>query len=354
VDEARAETVVRIYREYVAGDGYGLILGRLVAEGVPPITDGQPARPGVEHRWSVRLISRLLRSKAVMGERVMMRRLENGTRVPTGERSMAYPEIVSPELWQQAKAAHDRRTVVRDRGESGNLLAGLSRCLHCNGIMVRSGPANRPVMRCNNRYVNRTCKLGSTYAREQVEQGLRAALSRIISLPVTNNRADDERRIGELRAQVEIETDALSALYSQQARNKHPDALRRAIDRSETDLSALADQLASAEAMQTQRLILTDSADMQARVDALWDAATDDASSRAKLREIIRQYVEHAMFGDDGMVVLHLRQHRGVQIGIMQGKMAFIFGIPEHLPKGRKKKTWASLARSRKGALEPA
>jgi len=352
VDEVRAAVVVRIYREYVAGDGYGIILRRLNDEGIPPITEGQPARPGVEHRWSIRQISRVLKTKAVMGERVMMRRLEDGKRAPTGERSMAYPEVVSPTLWQQAQAAHGRRSVSRDRGESGSLLAGLARCGHCAGIMVRSGPKHRPVMRCSNRYVNHTCKLGSTYSREQVELGLRDALSRIVELPITSDRTKDEQRIVELRAKIEIETDALARLYVQQARSKQPDAMQRAIAEVETTQSTLTNQLASAEANQIQRIVAIDPAEMQARVDALWAAASDDASSRAKLREIIRQYVEHAVFGDHGIVVLHLRQHPGLELGISvpDGALAYLTSAQGKSINFRDRhKTWEDV--NREGSL---
>ncbi len=115
VDKDKAAVVCRIFELSAKGFGQRAIMGKLRAEGVPPI--------GTAKVWHDSCVGRILSTRAALGEYQPTRFLD-GRRVPTGEPIKDYfPRIVSDALW--AKCREGSRGRVKYRGRVGPSVANL-------------------------------------------------------------------------------------------------------------------------------------------------------------------------------------------------------------------------------------
>jgi hypothetical protein len=127
----KALALQRIFQLSAQGFGCSRIVRQLVAENVPPfveVVNRKGQRPG---RWLVSYVSHLLTDRRVLGE-FQMRHLD-GT--PAGGPAMYYPQVISEELWQRARAGIQGRRVNGKKGMGSyegkdgfiNLFTGLLR-----------------------------------------------------------------------------------------------------------------------------------------------------------------------------------------------------------------------------------
>ncbi len=131
VDEAKANTVRRIYRMAAEGYGIGIIAKRLNAERVPPI--------GRASYWARSYVAKLLASRVPAGECQPFTRRGGGKRRPDGEPIPGYfPAIVTDDEWHAARAALTSRRLKGGRpARTMNLFSGLLRDARNGGRMHR-------------------------------------------------------------------------------------------------------------------------------------------------------------------------------------------------------------------------
>lgn len=119
LDQARAKVVRQIFEWSAKGFGQRVITRKLAEAGTAPI--------GGASIWHESFIQKLLTSRTVLGEYQPCVHQE-GVRVPAGEPiKNYYPAVVTPELWEQSRAAmrgrrHQRGRITR---KVGNLFTGL-------------------------------------------------------------------------------------------------------------------------------------------------------------------------------------------------------------------------------------
>lgn len=127
----RAAVVQSIFKDSADGIGSYSIARRLNSANVTPF--------GRSTGWQTSYVSKLLTSRAVLGE-FQPHRLVDGKRLPEGPPTPNYfPRIVDDELFYKAqRARHQRRT-----GSSGrkgvnisNLFSQVAKCAYCRGTMV--------------------------------------------------------------------------------------------------------------------------------------------------------------------------------------------------------------------------
>ena len=137
VDEACAEVVRRIFRQYVH-DGMGgpAIARQLMAEGVP---SGRSSA-----RWHDTQINRILRNETYKGTwwygKARHVSTEDGTRVYPQSRDtwigIQFPQLVDEETWDQAQYQRDQRRSRSQRNTKVfHLLQHLVRCAECGMLM---------------------------------------------------------------------------------------------------------------------------------------------------------------------------------------------------------------------------
>ena len=137
VDEACAEVVRRIFRQYVhEGMGGPAIARQLMAEGVP---SGRSAA-----RWHDTQINRILRNETYKGTwwygKARHVSTEDGTRVYPQSRDswigIQFPPLVDEETWDQAQHQRDQRRSRSPRNTKVfHLLQHLVRCSECGMLM---------------------------------------------------------------------------------------------------------------------------------------------------------------------------------------------------------------------------
>jgi DNA invertase Pin-like site-specific DNA recombinase len=121
-DPETAPLVAEIFRRRAAGDTWASIRDYLTSTGVLP--------PGGGH-WDAVGVMQMVRKRAYLGE---------AGGAPKGEegKPKAHPALIDEATWQ---AAQQRRGARHARGQSGTILAGLTRCAGCRYTMAPNGKA---------------------------------------------------------------------------------------------------------------------------------------------------------------------------------------------------------------------
>ena len=137
VDEARAEVVRRIFRQYAyEGMGGPAIARQLMAEGVP---SGRFAA-----RWHGTQINRILRNETYKGTwwygKARHVSTEDGIRVYPQSKDtwigIQFPQLVDEETWDQAQyQRHQRRSRSKRNTKVFHLLQHMVRCSECGMLM---------------------------------------------------------------------------------------------------------------------------------------------------------------------------------------------------------------------------
>lgn len=161
VDEAKADLVRRIFRDYLGGSGQVLIAKTFNEEGIPPITHGK--------HWHRSYIRRTLANPAVIGTLVpgKWETTKDGKRVRKKQEPIPgyYPAVVDE------KTYHDVQALLKSRAPKKassrrvkNLFASLAYCGRCGSTMVRvnKGKGTRKYLVC------RQAKMGAGCTYESI------------------------------------------------------------------------------------------------------------------------------------------------------------------------------------------
>ncbi len=133
VNEAKADTVRRIFEEAVAGRGQHQIAARRNADGTPTLNGGDG--------WYRSTIKKILENPAVIGTMVPHKLVYEGgkkRRQPLEPIENYYPAIIDLETWETVQAGRLKRK-PQEAGTKGvaYTLAGLAKCPKCGGSMTR-------------------------------------------------------------------------------------------------------------------------------------------------------------------------------------------------------------------------
>lgn len=131
VIEPKAAVVQVIYQMSVRGMGRAAIVRELNNCNMPPI--------GKSDKWHTSYITKLLHSRAVLGEYKPQTTVGSAKREPTGETiADYYPQIISESLWLKAQASIQLRKVKGSgslrKGINKNLFSGFINC-ECGSSM---------------------------------------------------------------------------------------------------------------------------------------------------------------------------------------------------------------------------
>ncbi|EJZ22154.1 recombinase family protein [Rhizobium sp. Pop5] len=156
----RVEILKAIYNDADNGRGSYQIARKLNLDSVPTFAPSQG--------WHESYVSKLLTSRAVLGEFQPHRYIE-GKRTPAGDPITDYfPAVISRDQFERIQAG---RAVRKNRGSGRkgrnniNLFAGAATCGYCNGKMMivdkGTGPKGGVYIRCDNARRGNECWAGS-------------------------------------------------------------------------------------------------------------------------------------------------------------------------------------------------
>lgn len=215
VVQERADIIRRIYREVLAGVGHQTVARRLNEEGIPLF--GQGNQRG--KMWNRSLIRHFLRYPAVIGEFTPtvtefvdgMRRSRPQTTVPN-----YFPAIVDRMDWDRiqvirAEWSRHHKNAVSKAGRA-NLLAGLSRCPHCDSYMVLLSGSNQNwrYLTCRRAFFGLGCSdrwvrypgIEDAFTRE-IDEIIRGCPKPVLDTDIRTNRLKQiSRRLHEQRARL--------------------------------------------------------------------------------------------------------------------------------------------------------
>jgi hypothetical protein len=187
IDEAEAETVRRIFRDYAAGVGPRELAATLNKECVPG-PRGKPWKDttirGHRHRGTGLLNNQLYVGQLVWGRTEYRKNPSTGKRVARAiDKSELVvtdrPDlrIVSDELWDAVRRRQEESFHVMPRNSEGNPLNRLHRKMHALSGLIRCGVCGGPMAitakdryGCSTYRANRGCSNGKTIPRDQVEE----------------------------------------------------------------------------------------------------------------------------------------------------------------------------------------
>jgi site-specific DNA recombinase len=270
INEAQANVVRRIFRDYVAGKSPRAIAAALNTEGVPAARGrhwNASSINGHPGRGNGILFNPLYRGELVWNRIVMVKDPDSGRRIsranPRDARVVVdVPElrIVPDELWQEAQARKRAFTGIRAERQvrPRHLLSGLLRCA-CGGSYISTG-ADR--LGCSRYAESGTCSNAGSVRRRHVEErvleglrtkllhpdAVRAALRayhderKRLRGDVARRRRDLARRLARLKGEIEQLVDQMCAGTSTPASNARLVALDGAgseRERLEQELAAL-------------------------------------------------------------------------------------------------------------------
>lgn len=147
VDEANANTVRMIFRQYVQDASYQKLADTLERQGIPYTP---------EKRWNKNIVARILKDRHYIGDE-------------------EYPSIIPETVFQRAEAAN---TWSCDSPEHTRLIKNmraLVRCPMCGETMVRNGRSNWRCSDCMDTSIKVTDEALECYAAELLDQSCKIA-----------------------------------------------------------------------------------------------------------------------------------------------------------------------------------
>lgn len=284
---------------------------RLTALGVPRMAryNGKDGNDGARYfrtgRWSYRSLSSIIHNPSYMGMGTVKSRF--------GDVPRPMPALVSPEIWEQAKAAlNTNRTLSAKPTDNTYWLRGMVRCERCGGAYVGTTSHGRRKYRCRGAghvggEYTAPCR-SRRFDAEELESLVWAECVRFIENP--GDALDEARRklresMGKAAGFETRRRNTLAALADKETERERILTFFRkgtiSADEAEMQLDAIAGEAgqlredlesmrARSALLEAQESLLTDSATMLVRLQTeLADIeATDDWSRR---REVIEQYV---------------------------------------------------------------
>jgi hypothetical protein len=203
-----APVLKEIFQLSASGCSCVQIAADLNKRGIAPFAYGERSRP----MWTSTAIAFLLRNEAAIGF-VQPHRVENGKRVPVGQKVRLYPPAIDDALWMTVRDQLTNRQ-KKLRGRRGphvaNMFTGHVFCKTCGGAMRISTGGTRQIGRwliCARYLESRACQDTTRYDMEYYEVQLLFDLADAAA-PKLNRNADD-RALSEELAGVRIQIQTL-------------------------------------------------------------------------------------------------------------------------------------------------
>lgn len=298
VDEARAESVRRVYRMTIEGFGEHRIAEALNREGVPPLGRGT--------MWHRSAVAKLLRTPTVIGTLTPSRIVFEGGkkgRVFEDPIANAYPAIVSHEDWHTVRSIKDGATTsVRGRGSKvplQNIFAGLARCPDCGAIMTRvmkgSGKkGGRPKLACTRAKAGAANHPYVSVDLQNLEAALQVSWQALMAeVPAGNTGGTLDATCEALTGEILHAEEKLERMAEDYDRSPST-ALAVRMEAAEAELASLRSNLEEAE----QRRANADGGLIHTRLGQLGDALEAEAQGREPVNAALR-----SLF--DGVTVDH-------------------------------------------------
>ena len=344
IDEAQAEVIRRIFREYVDGRSGRAIAKRLNAEGVPaprgPKWNASTINGNKARRNGI-LWNELYAGFLVYNRTTFRRDPDTGKRVPRLNAASDWVvqevqelRIVEADLWDAAQAVKTRMAAypAHIRRRPKRLLSGLVKCGICGGGYVvtktdRYGcSAHREAGTCAN---NRSVPVPKLEA--VVLEGLR---ERLLDPEVTADyvrefnayqqhgakaarkaRRRAQQRVAELDRQID-------ALLNEVMAGRGSDALYRQRIAAEDERKALMAEIAAVDEAQVIDLHPTMLDNYRAQISELRDSLTADPEAAHEFGQLIRLLIDRITVTpqDDGNHEIELKGRLAAILDLMQNK----------------------------------
>ncbi|NBB32963.1 recombinase family protein [Pseudomonas sp. BC115LW] len=197
----RAEVVRRIFDMTIQGYGQAVISRRLNEDNVPVFGSTRSTTEKPRNKsglWGTSSIEKILNNRAVLGE-YQPRHLVGRVRENDGEPVEGfYPEIITPDVFLQAKAARAQRQTTRSTKQSKNfnIWQGLAKCRLCGDAMhlINKGrpPKGYTYLQCysakKGKCLNRSIRI------EQTEAVFKEILANVDSMSLINGKSAEIRK----------------------------------------------------------------------------------------------------------------------------------------------------------------
>jgi DNA invertase Pin-like site-specific DNA recombinase len=253
VDEAKADTVRRVYRMTLDGMGEHKIAQTFNREGVPVLGRGS--------QWHRSAIAKLLRNRAVIGELVPGRIIHTeGRKVRELEEPVpgAFPAIIEEADWLAVRNLKDGHAPAARGGGAdrplANLLGGLARCPICGSAMTRVNKGSRkkagaPKLVCTRAKGGKGCRYHSVPLDQVEEAVLDKGAWLAAAIPAGSKGGDLDRKAEQLRGQIDgLElhlrelTEAVEAAGPSRKAAERLAQLGAEIDTAQAELDAVEEQ----------------------------------------------------------------------------------------------------------------
>ncbi|MDF3930395.1 MULTISPECIES: recombinase family protein [Pseudomonas] len=211
--EERVQVVRRIFDMTIAGYGQAVISRRLNEEGVPVFGSTRSTKEKPRNKsglWGTSSVQKILHNRALLGE-YQPTHLVGRIRQNDGDPIQGYyPEIITPDVFLQAKAARAQRQTSGSTRQSKNfnIWQGIAKCQLCGDAMhlINKGrpPKGYTYLQC---YSTKKGKCGNGSIRiEQTEAVFKEILTNVDSMSLIHGRS------AEVRKNLEIEEGKLALI----------------------------------------------------------------------------------------------------------------------------------------------
>ncbi|RUW74819.1 MULTISPECIES: recombinase family protein [unclassified Mesorhizobium] len=284
----KAEIVRQIFQMADAGHGSFAIARRLNQTGVPTFTKS--------NGWHESYVTKILRSRAALGEFQPHRYDDKGKRIPSGDPVADYfPGLVDEDQFLRIQASR-RRRLVEGAGRKGpeyrNLFTKIAKCHYCGEPMrfVHKGrpPKGSQALKCTNAVRNLGCESTSWrysdfetsflfFVKEiDLTATLRAATDNSERQTIEQKIAANEEKLHQLRDKQEATFELVSSPGPSAAFLKTKlDQIADEIVGIEQQLVKLKNQLAD-----TQLLPSISAFELRSQIDSLQDMSAPDIFDR--------------------------------------------------------------------------
>jgi DNA invertase Pin-like site-specific DNA recombinase len=284
---ARAKIVRRIFEEYVAGKGTAGIAHELNADGVATWGNRKPRAAGRPLQgWYKTYVQKILFGKAAAGT------LEHRD----GEIKGYYPAAVSESVWARAQARHTQAKGQRSAVSTLpvlNILAGLGRCSHCGGVMLRVAPS-----KANGGLPKLMCSTARDQGETQCRKGrvrvslseVEAALKQLVMLPPPSSTAGLDDAIIDATFSIDQLHQTVGVLIDQIERSPSAALTKRLREREESRDKLIAElaQLEAKRAVSDKRSVARNHAALVAALRAkAWNPGAVNAALKGLLTRVV-------------------------------------------------------------------
>lgn len=199
--EERVQVVRRIFDMTIAGYGQAVISRRLNEEGVPVFGSTRSTKEKPRNKsglWGTSSVQKILHNRALLGE-YQPTHLVGRIRQNDGDPIQGYyPEIITPDVFLQAKAARAQRQTSGSTKQSKNfnIWQGIAKCQLCGDAMhlINKGrpPKGYTYLQC---YSTKKGKCGNGSIRiEQTEAVFKEILTNVDSMSLIHGKSAEIRK----------------------------------------------------------------------------------------------------------------------------------------------------------------